>query len=132
MNVIMITDIASSNLDPASKLTFLDQGIHSICIVPLRTTGKTVGFLTTSSRHSVEFSTDEIHLLQVASGGFAVALEKHSLLVETQRRAVELQTAAEIARDTTGTLAIDELLARIVNLLKERFSLLPCGCLSAG
>ncbi len=41
---------------------------------------------------------------------------------EAQRRALELQTAAEIARDTTSTLTLDLLLDRMVNLLCERFN----------
>jgi signal transduction histidine kinase/DNA-binding response OmpR family regulator len=43
--------------------------------------------------------------------------------VEAQRRAVELQTAAEIARDASSTLAQDMLLSRFVHLLSERFGL---------
>jgi signal transduction histidine kinase/CheY-like chemotaxis protein len=52
-----------------------------------------------------------------------VALERQRLLFEAQRRALELQTAAEIARDTTSTLSLEILLNRIVNLLKDRFEL---------
>jgi len=38
-----------------------------------------------------------------------------------QRNSQQIRTAAEIARDTTGTLVIDELLAKAVNLVRERF-----------
>lgn len=40
---------------------------------------------------------------------------------EMQKRAQQVQTTAEIARDITGTLNIDELLAKVVNLVRERF-----------
>jgi signal transduction histidine kinase/CheY-like chemotaxis protein len=121
-DVMALTDLQRSDLDPASKQTLSRYNIQSICLIPLRTAGRTVGFLTTTANRSIEFGKDEIRVLQVASGGFAVALERYRLLNEAQRRALELQTAAEIARDTTGTLAIDQLLSRIVNLLKERFN----------
>ncbi|HVN52824.1 MAG TPA: GAF domain-containing protein [Anaerolineaceae bacterium] len=39
-----------------------------------------------------------------------------------QRRAQQLRTAAEIARDTSGTLELDELLRKVVNLVRERFN----------
>jgi len=42
-------------------------------------------------------------------------MERQRLLKEAQRRALELQTAAEIARDTTSTLTLDLLLDRMVN-----------------
>jgi PAS domain S-box-containing protein len=38
-----------------------------------------------------------------------------------QRRAGQLLTAAEIARDTSGTLDMSEMLAKAVNLVRERF-----------
>lgn len=40
---------------------------------------------------------------------------------EMQKRAHQVQTTAEIARDITGTLNIDELLAEVVNLVRDRF-----------
>jgi len=51
----------------------------------------------------------------------AVATERQHYLQEAERRALELQTAAEIARDTTQTLSLEELLDQNVNLLCERF-----------
>ena len=43
------------------------------------------------------------------------------LLEDTQRTASQLQTAAEIARDTSSTLALDTLLQRTANQIRERF-----------
>jgi signal transduction histidine kinase/CheY-like chemotaxis protein len=119
---VNIPDLQRSTLDPATKRTFEGHGVKAICIVPLMSAGANIGFLTSSARRPAEFSSEDVRILNVASSGIAIALERYRLLNEAQRRALELQTAAEIARDTTGTLAIDELLARIVNLLKERFS----------
>ena len=51
----------------------------------------------------------------------AVATERQRYLREAERRALELQTAAEIARDTTQTLSLEELLSQNVDLLCERF-----------
>jgi PAS domain S-box-containing protein len=46
-------------------------------------------------------------------------MKKTEILVE--QRAQELLTASEIARDTTGTLEVDELLTKAVNLIRDRF-----------
>jgi hypothetical protein len=55
-----------------------------------------------------------------------VALEKQRLLRQAQRRALELQTASEIARDTASTLSLDLLLNRIVIcFLSASISTLP-------
>ena len=71
----------------------------------------------------MNYHADEIHTLQIVTNSIAVAIERQRLLFEAQRRALELQTAAEIARDTTSTLSLEILLNRIVNLVRERFSL---------
>ncbi len=48
-------------------------------------------------------------------------LESARLFSEAQRRAAQLQIAAEIARDTSGTLDLDALLSKAINLVRERF-----------
>ena len=118
----MIPDIHQSNMDTASQQTFQNHGVRALFIVPLHSGKRNIGFLTVSSRETMVFDSEETHILQLASGSFAVALERYRLLTESQRRALELQTAAEIARDTTSTLDISRLLERIVNLLQVRFN----------
>ncbi|HEY58769.1 MAG TPA: GAF domain-containing protein [Anaerolineae bacterium] len=60
-------------------------------------------------------------ILNAAVSQLALALENRRLFEEAQRRAQELQTAAEIARDTSSLQSLDELLARAVNLIRDRF-----------
>lgn len=119
---LIISDVDTYPLDPDSRQTLKRFNIQATCIVPLRTSGRLIGVLTASSRQPTEFDPDDTRLLRVVGNGIAVALEKQRLLREAQRRALELQTASEIARDTTSTLSLDLLLSRIVDLLSERFN----------
>jgi GAF domain-containing protein/ActR/RegA family two-component response regulator len=64
---------------------------------------------------------NDLAMLQTISAQVALSLDNARLFQESQRRARQLQTAAEIARDTTSTLALDVLLQRTVSLLCERF-----------
>ncbi len=109
-------------IDDTSKKTLLEAGVKSLIIVPLRSAGKLSGLLITTSNEESEYSADEVRLLNLAAGGISVAIERQRLLREAQRRALELQTAAEIARDTTGTLSLDQLLKRFVEQIQLRFS----------
>ncbi len=120
--VMVLNDITTMQSDPVSRKTLLRLDVLAACIVPLRSAGRLVGLLVTASRRPVTFKNDYVHLLQVASSGVAVAIERQRLLEEARRRALELQTAAEITRDTTSTLSLDRLLQRMVNLVKERFN----------
>ena len=118
---LVITDVLHSNLDPVSQKSLRQINIFSACIIPLSSAGRLVGILVVSSRRPGEFAPEEVRLVQIAGGGIAVALEKQRLLRAAQRRALELQTAAEIARDTTSTLSLEPLINRIVTLLSDQF-----------
>jgi signal transduction histidine kinase/DNA-binding response OmpR family regulator len=119
--MLVYPDVATSTLDPISKKTLLQLNVHSCVATPLRVAGRLTGILMISSRKIGDIPIEDIRILQVAANGISVAMERQRLLKEAQRRALELQTAAEIARDTTSTLTLDLLLDRMVNLLCERF-----------
>jgi K+-sensing histidine kinase KdpD/DNA-binding response OmpR family regulator len=118
---LIITDINQHSLDTTSRKTLEQFRIVANCMVPLRSGGRLTGLLNASARFPTEFSQEDTRLLRVVGNGIAVALEKQRLLRQAQRRALELQTASEIARDTASTLSLDLLLNRIVNMLSERF-----------
>ena len=44
------------------------------------------------------------------------------LLDEARQRALQLQTAADISRDVSGSLIVDELLEKSVNLIRDQFN----------
>lgn len=90
-------------------------------IIPMQSSGNFLGLLMSSTAKNIDFKSEDIQTLQIVANGISVGIERQRLLTETQRRALELQAAAELARDTTSTLSLDILLNRIVNLLQERF-----------
>jgi GAF domain-containing protein len=55
------------------------------------------------------------------------ALEQQRLLSNLERRALQLETAAQISRTITSTLDPDELLDQAVELIRERFDLYYVG-----
>jgi len=118
---LIISNTAEDSMDSVSRRTLLQFNIVSGCLIPLRSSGRLIGLLTATSRRPADYSMEDIRIMTVTGNGVAVALERQRLLREAQRRALELQTAAEIARDTTSTLSLDTLLSSIVNLLLERF-----------
>lgn len=85
--------------------------------------GEVIGQLDLLSRGTEDWSEDDREILQAVAEEVAGALEQVRLMDELQRKATQLQTAAEIARDASGLLDVDTLLKRAVDLLKERFDL---------
>jgi PAS domain S-box-containing protein len=53
--------------------------------------------------------------------------ERQQLLTDLERRAVQLLTAAEVSRAASSFFSLDELLPRIVDLIRDRFNLYYVG-----
>lgn len=69
------------------------------------------------------FDESDLRFLTTLSAQVAGAIYNIRLVEETRERALQLQTAAEIARDISGLLDVSELLAKAVTLIRERFNI---------
>ena len=67
------------------------------------------------------FDERDLHFLAELSRQMSGVIYNLRLLEQSRRSALQLQTAAEIARDISGSLNLDELLLRAVNLIRDRF-----------
>lgn len=67
------------------------------------------------------FDEDDLKFFTTLAGQVAGVIHNVHLLDESKRKALQLETAAEIARDISGSLNLDELLVKAVNLIRERF-----------
>jgi len=67
------------------------------------------------------FDENDLKFFTTITGQVAGVINNVHLLEESQHRALQLETAAEIARDISGSLNIDELLIKAVNFIRERF-----------
>jgi len=68
------------------------------------------------------FNEDDLEFLRTLATQAGNALHNLHLIEETRRRAVQLQTAAEIAREISLSLDVNEVLSKAVNLIRERFA----------
>lgn len=67
------------------------------------------------------FTREDFIFFTTLAGQAAGVINNVRLLDESKNRALQLETAAEIARDISGSLNLDELLIKAVNLIRERF-----------
>jgi signal transduction histidine kinase/CheY-like chemotaxis protein len=94
---------------------------QALVMGPVVVSGEWIGILTALYEQPLTVTEEEVRRLTTLAGQASVAVQNLRLLEESRRRANQLETAAEIARDTSSTLALDTLLNRTVNLLRERF-----------
>lgn len=67
------------------------------------------------------FNDKDLKFFTTIAGQVAGVINNVRLLGESQHKAVQIETAAEIARDISGSLNLDELLIKAVNFIRERF-----------
>jgi GAF domain-containing protein len=67
------------------------------------------------------FNEENLRFFNTIASQVAGVIHNVHLLDESQRKALQLETAAEIARDISGSLNLDELLIKAVNFIRERF-----------
>jgi len=73
----------------------------------------------TENEHA--FNEADLKFFTAITGQVAGVINNTHLLEESQHQALQLETAAEIARDISGSLNLDELLVKAVNFIRERF-----------
>jgi GAF domain-containing protein len=90
--------------------------------VPLITANQVVGALILLDTETPNrFKDSDLRLLSTIATQIASTIRTSALLQESERKAVQLQTAAEIARETIGLLDLDRLLSHSINLIRDRF-----------
>ncbi len=73
------------------------------------------------------YSEHDRNLLTAIASQAAIALQSAHLFEEAQRRAAQLAAAAEVARDATAILEVDQLLDETVHLISEQFGFYHAG-----
>jgi sigma-B regulation protein RsbU (phosphoserine phosphatase) len=88
-------------------------------VLPLRSKSHTIGALNLLSRNVGEFTPAEVETLRNFASAAASAIENARLFAAERRHAVTLEALAEIGRDFSSTLDLDELLKRIARTIKR-------------
>lgn len=100
-----------------------NEKLNSIIIIPIVSAQEEIGVIIMTIRDElVTLTEEEEQLFEAISHQTATAIHNALLLDETTQRARQLETASEIARDSSANLEMDTLLNRAVNLIKEKFN----------
>ena len=90
-------------------------GAQSELVVPLRYKAKVIGALNLLSTNRDQFDDDDLAILCQFGAHVAVALANARLFERERKDAATFEMLAEIGRDVTSILDLDELLARIAH-----------------
>ncbi len=73
------------------------------------------------------FNEENLHFLISLANQAGGVIYNVDLLEESRRHTIQLETAAQIARDVSGSLNLDDLLKKAVNFIRERFNFYHAG-----
>jgi GAF domain-containing protein/HAMP domain-containing protein len=96
-------------------------GMEGGLAIPIEIRGEVIGAMDIQARPGAELDREDELILEAVGDELASALEQARLMEEIRRRAVQLQAAAEISRETTSQLDSTTLLSRAAHLLHDRF-----------
>src|SRR6195256_4520996 len=97
-------------------------GVPNVCAelaVPLITKNRVIGVIDLEAREPGSFTEEHSRLLTLIASRMAAVIENAQLYTRTTRQARILLLLNEISRDLTSILNLDELLARIAELLRR-------------
>jgi GAF domain-containing protein len=90
--------------------------------VPLMARGEAIGALIVQDlQYERVFNNDDLRFMLAVAGQVSGAIHNARLLEESKQTALQFETAAEIARDISSSLDLDELLQKAVDLIRSRF-----------
>ena len=95
---------------------------RSALFIPLVAGDHVVGSMSVQSATPNAFDEDDLQILTIIGNQTASALVNAHLFRTVQRRAEQLAAIAEVGQAITAELDLDELLRKVVELIRERFS----------
>lgn len=117
------------NYDAERRLTELGaklvgQPARSFLGVPIIVGDEVIGVVNVQSTEQEGLFNDaDLALLTTVAANIGAAIQNARLFAETQRRAEQLATAAEVSRTSNAVLNPDDLVRQTVELIRERFNL---------
>lgn len=112
----------SSSGQGTGRLSLPDLGERPY-IMPLAIRGENIGTVGIQDSAEAPLTAEEHELLTAIFTQISEALENARLLEQTQKRAVEMETVAQVSTATSSILEVQQMLQAVVDLTKGSFGL---------
>lgn len=114
--------LCDADLAPQVRDHLKEFGGHAVLYLPLVVQEEPMGYFEIwESRRPRRFTGKEINRVQTLANQAAIGITNARLFLETQRRAVQLETIGQLSRRISAILDLDVLLHEVVNLIKDQF-----------
>lgn len=117
---LVIRDVSAN--PHLTRMAAREEGLRSLAIVPLSSKGRVLGTLFVVTHGYRQFADHDVQLLSSIGHQVGVTLENARLFEAEQRRAEQFRVIGEVGYRIASTLAIDELLDQMVEMIQEAFN----------
>ncbi len=120
--LLVIGDVeADEGLDDLERVGLQSLEARSVSILPLRAANRTIGAIWIGSGQPSSYNERDLRIYQSFSEQVSISLEASRLYEQLERRAAQLQTSAQVSQFASSILDLNELLPRLVDLIKSAF-----------
>jgi phosphoserine phosphatase RsbU/P len=106
---------------PARPVYISDDPPRSALYVPLVAGEQVIGTMSVQSFRPGAYGEGDLRVLSAMANQAALALQKARVYQQERKRARQLATIAEVTRQVTATLELNELFERVVRLIRSDF-----------
>ncbi len=121
--ILWVDDVMEEpSLDDTARMGYRALDISSFVIVPLIAAGNPIGAILLGSAEPRVHTEREIRIYQSLADQAAITLENNRLYEQSERRSRQLTTSAQVSQAASSILQLDELLPKMVDLIKDTFN----------
>ncbi len=121
-NIMTVDDVSTSDeLNELERIGVESLELHSISVLPLRVAGRSVGAIVIGGSDPHRHNDRDLRIYRSLAEQAALRMEAIRLLDQTERRARQLATSAEVSQIASSILDLNDLLPRIVDLIRDTF-----------
>ena len=122
VDLLLIENVNTDpRLTPADRLGLFGMDMTAAAMLPLRAGRRDLGVLVLGWSQPRRFGERDQRVYSAFAEQASLKLEASRLLAQTERRARQLATSAEVGRVASTILNLDQLLPRMVDLIRDAF-----------
>jgi GAF domain-containing protein/DNA-binding response OmpR family regulator len=120
--------IAVEDIETDERLTERERAgigsldLRSFVVLPLRVANRDIGAIWIGSSEAYRATDRDLRIYQSFAEQTSISLEASRLLTQTNRRARQLETSAQVSQFASSILDLDVLLPRLVDLIRNSFN----------
>jgi GAF domain-containing protein/CheY-like chemotaxis protein len=121
-SVLMIDDVQiEESLDPMERVGVESLDMRAMAVLPLRVSGRDLGAIIIGANAPYKHSYRDARIYRSLAEQASLRMEASRLLEQTERRARQLVTSAQVSQIASSILDLNYLFPRIVDLVRDSF-----------